>query len=236
MANDNDDTGEETTVEKPRGCFSALIVLFLLLCATGLGFAMYFMAQPQDLSDIQGYQPDSRALLRRDIKLMLQKSRDSKYPLTLTEGEINQWLLGVLQAKQGGLLADKVSLDGVWVRLENGRAEVVLERKVMGYPFTVSMYLQIKQTETEKGSSIEVQMHGGPYHPYLPFPKCGGRFGQLPVPQGFLLLVMPAFNHLAKAFPEELHLGFEEITRIKIEDERLTLDPRVPTKTVTTQP
>jgi hypothetical protein len=47
---------------------------------------------------------------------------------------------------------------------------------------------------------------------------------------------MPAFNHLAKAFPEELHLGFEEITRIKIEDERLTLDPRVPTKTVTTQP
>jgi hypothetical protein len=79
-------------------------------------------------------------------------------------------------------------------------------------------------------------MHGGPYHPYLPFPKCGGRFGQLPVPQGFLLLVMPAFNHLAKAFPEELHLGFEEITRIKIEDERLTLDPRVPTKTVTTQP
>ena len=236
MANDNDDSGDNISEEKPRGCFSTFIVLILLLSATGLAIAMYFMAQPQDLTDIQGYQPDSRALLRRDIKLLLQKSRDSNYPLTLTECEINQWLLGVLQPKQGGPLADKVSLDGVWVRLENGRAEVVLERKVMGHPFTISMYLQIKQTESEKGPNIEVLMHGGPYHPELPFPMCGGRFGKLPVPQGFLLLVMPAFKNLAKAFPEELHLGFEEITRIKIEDERLTLDPRVPTPTIADPP
>ena len=159
MADDND---EKPTKVRPRGCLSRLIVLVLLLAAVGLGFSMYFMAQPQDLSDIHGYTPETRALLRRDIRLMLKNSLDRSYPVTLTEGEINQWLLGVLKATQGGPLADKVALDGVWVRLEDGRAEVVLERKVMGKPFTVSMYLQIVQTESENGARTEVQFHGGP--------------------------------------------------------------------------
>jgi len=220
----------------PRGCFFRLLVLVLLLCAVGLGFAIYFITLPQDLSDIHGYSPDSRALLRRDIRIMLQNSHDRSYPVTITEGEINQWLLGVLKAKQGGLLADKVSLDGVWARLEDGRAELVLERKVMGKPFTVSMYLQIEQTENESGAKTEINFHGGPFHKYLPFPRCGGRFGQLPVPQGFLLLVMPSFKNLAAVFPEELRLGFEEMTRIKIEKGRLTLDPRVPQRTPTGSP
>ena len=257
MANEDDENdtqaAPETAPEKPRGCFSRLIVLVLLLAAVGLGFALYSMAQPQDLSDIQGYEPASRALLRRDIKQMLETSKARSYPVTLTEGELNQWLLGVVKIKQGGLfgtqeipageakqglqqLANQVALDGVWVRLEDGRAEVVLERKVMGKPFTVSIYLQIEQTENEKGSKTEVHFRGGPYHPYLPYPKCGGRFGQLPVPQGFLLLVLPAYKNLAAAFPEEIRLGFEEMTRIKIEKGRLTLDPRVPTRIVTGSP
>jgi hypothetical protein len=231
-----DDDNENSTHAKPRGCFSRLIVLILLLSAVGLGFSIYFMAQPQDLSDIHGYTPETRALLRRDIKLMLKNSLDRSYPVTLTEGEINQWLLGVLKASQSGPLADKVTVDGVWVRLEDGRAEVVLERKVMGKPFTVSMYLQIEQTESENGARTEVQFHGGPYHNYLPFPKCGGRFGKLPIPQGFLLLIMPSLKNLAAAFPEEIRLGFEEMTRVEIKKNRLTLDPRVPQRTVTSPP
>lgn len=231
--NQEDKDDKTTAPTPPRGCFSRLIVLILLLLVVGLGFSLYFMAQPQDLSDIQGYKEESRELLRRDIKSMLQKSHDTKYPVTFTEGQINQWLLGVLRSKQRGPLAELVSLDGVWVRLEDGRAELVMERKVMGKPFTVSMYLQIQQTENEDSTHTEVQRHGGPYHKFLPFPKCGGRFGQLPVPQGFLLLVMPSFDNLAKAFPDEIRLGFAEMTRIKIEDERLILDPRVPTRSVT---
>jgi hypothetical protein len=235
MADDDDETTPQAQAT-PRGCSSRLLVLALLLSAVGLGFAIYFMTLPQDLSDIHGYTPDTRSLLRRDIRMMLQNSLDRSYPVTITEGEINQWLLGVLKTKQGGLLADKVTLDGVWLRLEDGRAELVLERKVMGKPFTVSMYLQIQQTESESGTKTEINLHGGPFHKYLPFPKCGGRFGQLPVPQGFLLLVMPSFKNLAAAFPEELRLGFEEMTRIKIDKGRLTLDPRVPQRTVTGTP
>jgi len=230
MAAKKDDQKAEA---KPRGCFSKFIVLGLFLSAVGLGFSVYFMAQAQDLTDIHGYTPATRELLRRDIKMMLQKSLDRSYPVTITEGEINQWLLGVVKTKQGGLLADYASLDGVWVRLQDSRAEVVLERKVMGQPVTVSMYVQVEQTENQDGTKTEVHMHGGPYHPYLPFPKCGGRFGRLPVPQGFLLLVLPSFKNLAAIFPEEVVLGFEKMARIKIEKGQLTLDPRVPTRTVT---
>lgn len=227
---------QQTPARTPRGCLPRLTVWLLLLAAVGLGFSLYYIAQPQDLSDIQGYRPESRALLRRDLPKMLQTSLDRSYPVTITEGEINDWLRGVLRAKQAGLLAEKVSLDGVWVRLEDGRAEIILERKVMGKPFTISMYLKVDVTENEEGVNREVKRHGGRYHPYLPFPTVGGRFGKLAVPQGFLLLVLPSFQKLATMFPEEIRLGFEEMTRIKIEKNRLTLDPRVPTRTVTSPP
>lgn len=233
MASAKDDDRQEA---RPRGCLARLMVWVLLLASVGLGFALYYMAQPQSLADIEGYRPDSRDLLRRDFRRLLQTSLDRSYPVTITEREINTWLLGVLQSKQGGLAADKVSLDGVWVRLEDGRAEVVMERRVMGRPFTVSMYLQVAQTEDAEGIHTEVKLHGGPYHPYLPFPACGGRFGRLAVPQGFLLLVMPSFKNLAKACPDEIDLGFEKMARIKIEKGRLTLDPRVPTRTITSPP
>ena len=177
--------------------------------------------------------PESRALLRRDIPRILQSSLDRSYPVTLTEGEINDYLRGVVVAKQGGMLAEKVSLEGVWVRLEAGRAELVLERKVWGRPFTVSMYLQVEQTEGQDGLRTEVKRHGGPFHEFVPFPVVGGRFGRLPVPQGFLLLTMPSFQKLAEQFPEEIRLGFEEMARIRIEEGKLTLDPRAPTRTVT---
>ncbi len=198
----------------------------LLLATVGLGFAIFYAAQPQDLKDIQGYQPETRALLRRDIRKMIQAALDSKRPVTLTEGDLNDWLRGVVQAKQGGLLAEKVALDGVWVRLEKGRAEIVMERKVLGKPVTVSMYVQIKQAQSAEGTRTEIGLHGGPYHEFLPFPTIGGRFGQLPVPQGFLLLVMPAYKKLAALFPDEIRLGFEEMNRIEISKGRLTLDPR----------
>jgi len=203
-------------------------MLVLFFAAAGLGVALYFIAQPQDLSDIHGYDPDRRPQSRLDLKQSLQNSLDRAYPVTFTEDEINRWLLSTLQTKQGGLLAADVSLDGVWVRLEDGRAEVVLERKLLGRRFTVSMFLEVEQSETEQGSITDVQFHGGAFHPYLPFPKCGGRFGRLPVPQGFLHLVMPAFKNLAAVFPEELRLGFSEMPRVKITDDRLTFDPRGP--------
>lgn len=210
------------------GCLRKLLFLFLLTGAAGLGVAMYFIVQPQDLSDIGGYGQAEKASPARDLKAVLHNAIDRGYPVTLTETEINQWLGRTLVAKQGGLLAGPVLLERVWVRLLDGRAEVVMERKIMGKPFTVSMFLKVEQLQGPKGVMTEVHLHGGPYAASLPLPPRGGRFGKLVVPQGFLLLVMPAYEKLAALFRDELHLAFEEMSRIKIESHRLVLDPREP--------
>lgn len=220
----------EPTKKKSRGsCLGKLFFLMLMTLACGLGTAVYFIAQPQDLSDIDGYGPLAQTLPDRDMKAVLQNSIDRGYPLTLTENEINQWLGRKLMAKQGGLLAGLVSLERVWVRLTDGQAEVITERRIVGRPFTVSIFLQIEQTQGPKQIGTEVLLHGGPYHEILPHPTRGGRFGKLVVPQGFLIMVLPAYQKLATVFTDEIHLGFEEMTRITIEKKRLVLNPRAPT-------
>ena len=98
------------------------------------------------------------------------------------------------------------------------------------------MFLQVAQTEDAEGIHTEVKLHGGGFHEYLPFPSRGGRFGKLVVPQGFLILVMPAYKNFAKCCPDEIDLGFEKMARIKIEKGRLTLDPRAPTRTISSPP
>ncbi len=216
---------------KPKsggGCLGKLFSLILLAALCSLGAAVFFIIQPQDLTDIGGYGPMSKAPPARDMKVVLKNSIDRGYPVTLMETEINQWLGRVLEAKQEGLLATQAPLERVWVRLGDGTAEVIMERMVMGHPFTVSMFLQIEQLQGPKGVRTEVLMHGGPYHASLPRPPKGGRFGKLVVPQGFLLLVMPAYEKLAAVFAEEIHLAFEEMVRIKIEKNRLVLNPREP--------
>lgn len=216
---------------KPRsggGCLGKLMFLIVLAAAAGLGAAVFFIAQPQDLSDIGGYAPTAKPAPVREMKPVLKNALDRGYAVTLTETEINHWLGRTLTTKQGGLLADRVSLERVWVRLNEGHAEVIMERKFMDRPFTVSMFLQVEQAQGAKGVQTEVLLHGGPYHTSLPKPPKGGRFGRLVVPQGFLLLVMPSYRKLANVFQEEIHLGFEEMSRIKIGENRLELDPRDP--------
>jgi hypothetical protein len=210
------------------GCFSKLLFLVLILPLALLGAAIYFIAQPQDLSDIGGYNPPAGTPPARNIKAVLQNAVSRDTPVTLSETEVNQWLAQTLATKQGGELAKNVSLDRVWVRFEDGHAEVVMERRVMGKPFTISMYLQVERVEGPDGASAELQLQGGPYLKDFPMLKRGGRFGKVEVPQGFLLLVIPGFEKLAMAFPEEIEVGFKKIDRSKFEKDRVTFDPREP--------
>lgn len=216
---------------KPKsggGCLGRLLVLFLLAAGGGLLTALFFISRPQDLTDIGGYGTAPNAGQARDMKVVLKNSIDRGYPVTLTETEINHWLGRTLAAKQGGLLAKQVSLERVWVRLLDGYAEVIIERRIMNRPFTLSMFLRIEQLEGPGGVKGSIQLDGGPYHVNLPRPPRGGRFGQLVVPQGFLHLVMPAYRKLGALFLEEKELGFDEMARIRIEKGRLVLDPREP--------
>lgn len=210
------------------GCLGKLVVLILLISAGGLGAALFFIAKPQDLSDIGGYGPGAQNAPIRDMRVVLKASLDRGHIVNLTETELNQWLKRTLAPKQGGPLASQVSLDRVWVRLHDGYAEVIMERTLMGKPFTTSMFLRVEQLQGLKGVETRIHLDGGPFHANLPKPPRGGRFGSLVVPQGFLILVMPAYEKLAALFQEEKRLGFEEMARIRIEKGKLVLNPREP--------
>ena len=126
--------------------------------------------QPQDMTDIGGYGPAAGKSRSKGYEDGFGECLKRGYPVTLTETEINQWLGRTLTAKQGGMLAGQVSLERVWVRLDDGFAEVIMERTFMGRPFTVSMFLKIEQFQSAKGVRTEVLRHGGPYHEAVPKP------------------------------------------------------------------
>lgn len=217
---------DPTKPKSGSGCLSKLFFLIVLMGALGLGSALYFITQPQDLSGLGGYGPAAKTAPVREMKVVLKNAIDRGFPVTLSETDINNWLGRTLATKQGGVLASQVSLERVWVRLEDGVAEIIMERKLMGQPFTVSMFLQVEKFESAKGITTEVKLDGGPFHKDFPVPPRGGRFGKLVVPQGFLILVMPAYQKLAALFLEEKNLGLEEMSRVKIEKGRIILDPR----------
>ena len=222
---------DEETKEKSGGCLGRLVRLLVLAMLLGLGAALYHVYLPQDLSDIGGIEPSLTrpASPPRDMRAVLEKSIEGDYSVTLSETELNHWLARELKLKQGGELAEWVTLKRVLVRLREGVAEVIIERDVAGYPLTTSMFLQVDQKETSKGVSTQIHLHGGGFHEMVPIPTRGGRFGQLTVPQGFLIMVLPDFRKLAGLFETEIDLGFQRMTRIRIEDKRLMLDPKRPT-------
>jgi len=216
------------------GCIGKLFGLLVFLVIAGLGTAIYFISQPQDLSDIEGYSlvgdGQSGVSPPRDLEAVLKKSVEGDYSVVITEKEINQMLARDLKTKQAGYLGKWISIKRVLVRLKEDVAEVIVVREIQGYELTTSMFLQVEQVESQEGIKTMAHLHGGSYHEMLPVPTRGGHYGKLTVPQGFLILVMPEFRKIAEVFESELEIGFQRMSRFKIEDKRLKLDPNPPSR------
>ncbi|MCE2959770.1 MAG: hypothetical protein ACK46A_04950 [Akkermansiaceae bacterium] len=201
-------------------------VLILVVCF-GFITVIYMMLKPQNLSDIDGYK--SASAPPRNVQEVLSKAIEGNYSVTITEADINQMFASQLVAKQGGAFSSDASIKHVLVRLKKDIAEMIIVRKVFGQEITVSMYLQIEQTESESGISTKVHLHGSNIHKGSG-PKVGGRFGKLRVPQGFLMAVVDDYAKIADVLAPEIKLGFEEMARFEIQEDRLVLDPRAPTR------
>ncbi len=225
---------EKQESPKRRGsCLGKLVSLFTFAGVAGLGVAVWFIFQPQDMSDIKGTSPALSGTKARDLREVLKNAVNQNFPLSLTEEEINLYIKQSLAAKQGGLLEKFVTLDDVRVRLEKGRAEIIVVRSVMGRHLTISMYFRVEQVVGIDDREVtNIIRDGGTYFPQMPDSPIaqrllkGGRFGQLVVPQGFSHLVLPSFAKLADVYKTELSSAFEEMARITIEDGTLVLDPR----------
>lgn len=216
--------------ESGRSFLGKLIGLLMLVVTVSFAIALFYISQAQDLSDIEGGGDELALGSSRDLTLVLEKAIEGQYSVVITEEEVNRMLQNTLELKQGGKLAEWVSIKNVLVRLEEGCAEVILVRDVAGREFTESIFVQVQQAEDQKGLLTQVHLHGGAYHEAMPSLTKGGRFGNMVVPQGFLMLVMSDFQKIAEALEPEIALAFKDMARYKIEEGRVTLDPRAPAR------
>jgi hypothetical protein len=205
-----------------------LFRLFILVVCFGVIAVIYTIFQPQNLSDIDGYKTASTP--PRDVREVLSKAVEGNYSVNITEADINQMFQSQLKAKQGGALSGVVTIKHVLVRLKEDIAEIIVVREIFGKQFTVSMYLQIEQTESESGINTKPHLHGGDVKKESILPKVGGRFGTMRVPQGLLRAVISDYIKIANALAPEIKLGYEDMARFKIKEDRLILDPRAPTR------
>jgi hypothetical protein len=220
-----DEKQDEERPQVPRqgGCFWRLVRGGLILALiAGLAAFLWLVFTPQDLSDV-ATGPAA------DLTGQLAKARREGGEVDLSEAQLNGFIAATLDARQAGSLEGAVTLRRVVVRLEDGFAEVVIEREILGFPQTVSMYLRVVQDAQDEGA-VEVSLEAGELIEGLGVPV-GGRFGKLRIPQGFLRMVLGSYVPLTSVYAPELRLlGLEaagrssgQLPRIVISEDRLRI-------------
>ena len=205
--------------EKKRGGCLRFFVFLGLLAVGLLGYLTYLTFEPHDLSDIDGYRTEPSLIPPpgRDLGNVLAEAERGGIPARLTEREINHYLIRTLKMDQEGVFAPWVELQGVWVRLEDGVAEVIIERLLMGKrKHTIAMHLEVEQEEGEDG---QVSTLVNP---------TGGRFGRTEVVEGYLYLVIGGFKALGARYDDELgnfRKMFESKARLEIKEGELVITP-----------
>jgi hypothetical protein len=207
-----------------------IFILSSILLVAGLGYGVYGSFQGQDLSDIAGYDESDRELRPYNVSNTIKMAAKSRQSIEITERHINTWLANNIKVRQEGQLADHVKLKGVWVRfeeVEGGRAEIIIEREIEGRSHTVSMYIRVERKKKEDGTFTNyIYRDGGDFFNIL---AIGGRFGQVRVPQGFLLFTQDSFKALGNLFETEIGWIRNEIIkegegRIVFEEGKMRID------------
>lgn len=212
---ESEDTAEPITRKGILLRLSTYLGLLSLLLIIGLSVLTF---QPRDLSDIDGYREGAEPLPTSgpDLASVLRNAEKAGHSVIITEKELNEYLLRTLSFKQTGAFEGWFRARGVWVRLGEGEAEVILEREMLeGERHTISMILRPEQTETDSGLNTSVH-------------RRRGWWGRVKVWGGMLRFTQSSFSSLADQYEEELELIeklFRSQMRITIEDKKVTLIP-----------
>ncbi|MGC6425972.1 MAG: hypothetical protein ACON5H_03130 [Akkermansiaceae bacterium] len=191
-----------------------LFFIIAFLFVAGMSLSIYLSFQPQDLAGISGYHSADRSESIIDVPERIEAAAKTRQTVTISEQQFNTWLAQYIKVRQEGNFADEVDLKGVWVRFdkaEGGRAEIVIERKIREITHTSSLYLRLERKRKENGAfTTTVRKDGGRF---LGAILIGGRFGQLKVPQGFLLFTQKSYHSLAALFKNEISYIEDDIIR-----------------------
>ncbi len=113
--------------KKKSGFLKNLFFLSILALVVLAGLA-YISFDPQDLTDIEGYRetPGPTPPGGRNLATVLENAVKNGHGVRVTEKEINDYILRTLKFRQEGVFKGRIEARGVWVRLNDGEAEVIL--------------------------------------------------------------------------------------------------------------
>ncbi|MGJ8725226.1 MAG: hypothetical protein ACSHYB_11765 [Roseibacillus sp.] len=198
--------------------FQSAVLLLALALLVFLFTAITLSFLPQDLSDLEGRNEDGTSTPpARNLERVLENAASQGIQVTLTEEEVNQWVASKVKGTQEGVLGKSVSYRGTWIRFKEGSAEVVFEREAFNRLHTIAMNVEIEQL-IEGNNQMSTNIHWR-----------GGRLGQMPVMQGYLLLVMSSYEELAKAMAPEmrsLKSLLQGKATIEFEEGKVSFEPR----------
>ena len=194
------------------------LFLLSLLGLVVIGSLAYLSFDSQELSDIEGYIQDPSGLAPAGLNLanLLENAARNKNGVRITEEQINSYIRRTLKFEQDGWFAGFVEARGVWVRLQENVAEVILEREVWGRSHTISMELEFEQTAQEDG---RINTNVG---------RKKGKWGRAKVLNGFMLLTNSSFVSLREAYATETQQIWDMFRgrfQIKVSDGVLELSP-----------
>jgi hypothetical protein len=226
------DSGKDSSKEKrkappptKKGTFFKNLLFVSLLGLVVIGGLAYLSFDPQDLSDIEGYQKDRNdsplpLLGGRNLGTVLENAAKNKHGVRITEEEINNYIRRTLKFEQEGWFKSFVTARGAWIKLEEGVIEVIIEREITWWDkrHTVSMLLFPRQTKDEDGN-VSTQLLNK---------KRTGRWGRTRVMNGFVWLIGPSFTALREAYAEETKQVWDMFRgrfQIKVSDGVMELSP-----------
>ena len=229
MAGKDDESKERKEGEKPKlsappptkkSIILKNLLYVLLVALTIVGILADLSFDPQDLSDVEGYESDSSRLPvgGRDLGAVLKDAEKNKRAVRITEEELNKYLRRTLKFEQGGWFKSFITARGAWIKLEEAGIEVIIEREIASWDrrHTVSMLLEIEQTVREDGGVDTTGLK-----------RKWGKWGRSKVINGFVMLTQPSFRALKEAYSEEIKRFWRMLGsfQIKISDGEIKLTP-----------
>ena len=206
-----------------------VVGMFVLISLTTIGLHTVFSWVPVSLQDVDGLSASDDVVVV-DLKERLQQALDKSYEVTITEEELNLYIGKELKLTQSAIVDDYITIKGVYVDLQPNAMEVTIEREI-DYAHNVKeggakqfSFLPLTQTITlQMEIAVKVSENGDEYTT-VSFP--GAKFGQAPAPGGLAAVVKPSFDMVAKFFEQEIKLGYNNRTSVKIEEGMMKIDPR----------
>lgn len=222
---DIDDSGEQEG-KSFRRPFS-LLGNFIFLCTLGIiGVIGWVVVQtwiPQDLSTLPGYK---KAGDEANIPELLRQAVKKNVTLTLTEEDVNKYIASTLKASQHGILSSIARPNGVGVRFHEGYMEIIIERQIASqYLQTISLFVTVIQEEDPSSPLPSTRLEYRENNEKQSYIDKGGTLGSIAVPQGYMRLLLPAFENLADAYEDFLSSVIDNGRIIRISEGRIDLMP-----------